>query len=109
MRKATLTQTTRRKKKQNKNIGAQFFDFLTAHTKQITILIGRLKSILFYMKTKKKTFAKANKKKRSDNSIGIKRVVQKNNINKHILNSPYKTTSKAVKYISFFLHKNQKI
>jgi hypothetical protein len=35
--------------------------------------------------------------------------VQKNNINKHILNSPYKTTSKAVKYISFFAQKSEDI
>jgi hypothetical protein len=39
--------TDNTEKEKNKNIGAQFFDFLTAHTKQITILIGRLKSILF--------------------------------------------------------------
>jgi len=73
LRAVTLTQTTRKKK--NKNISAKFFDFLTAHTKQITILIGRLESILFYKK-QKNTFAKKNKK-RSYNSIGIKRVVQK--------------------------------
>jgi hypothetical protein len=44
--------TDNTEKKKNKNICTKFFDFLTAHTKQITILIGRLESILFYRKQK---------------------------------------------------------
>jgi hypothetical protein len=44
-----------------------------------------------------KTFAE---KKDLYNSTGMKRVVQEK-ANKHILNSPHKTTSKAIKIVSF--------